>query len=324
MMSPDTSEQGVRSFTDPSKIDSDGNEGMVTLDMGNTASVILPEHEIESMQASRPKYRKWLVFTVIGLALLAIVMISVLIGVSTSSAKKSSHSSSSSSNANDATTLTIADDSGNTNGGAIDTGLNSTEGSTALTSTSAPNTASQQTLPPSTRQGCLSDRFDNENMAENSRLYPGQYICSMDETRQYQFGLTTSADLIYKDTATNETLLLFKNPYKKGKLTSNKVHPLEYYFSLTINGTFVMNMLNKTDPNAEWNPLWEAKPVYEIKLTENCLPHHDCPYLHIHQGGVVILNWIGYTINTGNALAVGGDDNWQTQNFLKIYTFDYV
>jgi hypothetical protein len=175
---------------------------------------------------------------------------------------------------------------------------------------------------PSARQGCLSDRFDNENMAENSRLYPGQFICSMDEARQYQFGLTPSADLIYKDSASNDTLLLFKNPYKKGKIPSLKNHPLEYFFSLTINGTFVMNMLNTTDPNSEWTSMWQAHPNYKIELTEKCLPHHDCPYLHIHQGGILVLNWIGLTINTGNALAVGSDDNWQTQNFFKIYDFD--
>jgi hypothetical protein len=314
MMTSNSERGGVPSSPDHTKIESDGDDGMVTLDMGNTVSVMPPEHEIESMRASRPKYRKWLVFTVIGLAVLAVVMISVLVGVSTSYAKENA----SSSNAVDVTgtTMTIADDSGNTDGGAIDT----TE--ILPTGSEAPNTASPQTQHPSVRQGCLSDRFDNENMAENNRLYPGQYICSLDETRQHQFGLTTSADLIFKDISTNETLLLFKNPYKKGKLA--EAHPLEYYFSLTINGTFVMHMLNTTDPNMEWAALWEAKPVYNIELTEKCLPHHDCPYLHVHQGGIVILNWIGYTINTGNELAVGNDDNWQTQNFLKVYTFEYV
>jgi len=169
--------------------------------------------------------------------------------------------------------------------------------------------------------GCLTDRFDNEHNDGNNRLYPGQYICSHGGQR-YRFGLTPFGDVIYEDVESQSVTKLYENPHplstNAGNATVDSQDSLQFYLTLQIDGTMVMHHVSKAKKNSQ---LWKAEPqrskggflegYADIDLTEQCIDGHDCPYLHVHQGGVMVLNWIDDT----------RDGDWQTQNFMKVYGF---
>ena len=76
-----------------------------------------------------------------------------------------------------------------------------------------------------------------------------------------------------------------------------------YYFSLQTDGTFVVH---GSDPDqAEWT----VAPNYKMHLTEQCLQEHDCPYLHLHAGGVLVVNYLDKQAK------------WQQKNILHVYSF---
>ncbi|CAB9507505.1 expressed unknown protein [Seminavis robusta] len=321
MMTSDTSERGMV-LSPQNSSDHDDAVPPVTLDMGNTVTVMSPTHdEMESREASR-KHPRWLVYTVIGLSVLAVAGIFTLVTVSAHGKKNTNQASQADAG------LTIIDDSpqnsGTNNGGAADVSPPMVTSPPAPTPSPTPHPV-HVTMPPSEKLGCLTDRFDNENYPENNRLFPGQYICSRDDERRFQFGVSPGGDLLWKDTEPNKTTtqVLFQNPYTpKGGVERPLPddHPFDYFFSLRTDGTFVMNVVNNTNPDVVVrSQLWTKKPKYKITLSEKCLPHHDCPYLHVHQGGTCVLNWIGMTI--GNPLQVGSNDNWQNHNFMKVYNF---
>ena len=74
----------------------------------------------------------------------------------------------------------------------------------------------------------------------------------------------------------------------------------DYHFSLQTNGTFV---LNGSPDN------WKVEPKHKMQLSEQCLQDHDCPYLHLHAGGVLVVNYIDKV------------EGWQQKNILRMYNF---
>ena len=105
-------------------------------------------------------------------------------------------------------------------------------------------------------------------------------------------------------------------------------HPdnFNFYLTLQTDGTMVMNQVhyveddNNNNKKKKVKALWTAAPKQgageylegaTIGLLEQCLPDHDCPYLHMHQGGVMVLNWVDDSRN----------DSWQSKNFMHVYGF---
>lgn len=86
--------------------------------------------------------------------------------------------------------------------------------------------------------------------------------------------------------------------------------PQKVYFELTTDGTMVIKS-QQTTPGEEEEVLW-TRPAEHLRDRPmihypRCLYNHDCPYLHLHADGVMVLNWIN------------PDDGWQVRNFLRVY-----
>lgn len=163
---------------------------------------------------------------------------------------------------------------------------------------------------PQYTKGCVfKDRFDNENNYQHNKLYPGQYICSTNHTNdseqhhRYRFGVSTEGDLVLQDTMYPESdtytynrTLMYRNP------NIPVVENTKCYFSLQINGTFVMH-------HGQQHSSGTVAPNREMHLHEQCLKEHDCPYIHLHADGVLVINYID------------GNNKWQAKNGLRVYSF---
>lgn len=161
-------------------------------------------------------------------------------------------------------------------------------------------------LSPEDEEGCLPDRFDNEQMelvdpsVNFNKLYPGQFICSKPyDVNQYRFGVTRLGNVVWKNTIAgeSETKILFEN-------TASHTNT---YFSLRIDATMVM-----TDETTGLI-LWELSPVnlkHPMSHYPLCLkdPYHDCPYFHLHSDGVMVLNYIP-----------NDEAGWQAKNLFQVY-----
>jgi len=159
---------------------------------------------------------------------------------------------------------------------------------------------------PGYEEGCLPDRFDNEQMelvdpsVNFNKLYPGQFICSKPyDVNQYRFGVTRLGNVVWKNTIAgeSETEILFENTASHTNI----------YFSLRIDATMVI-----TDETTGLI-LWESAPVnlkHPMSHYPQCLkdPYHDCPYFHLHSDGVMVLNYIP---NDGAG--------WQAKNLFQVY-----
>lgn len=134
---------------------------------------------------------------------------------------------------------------------------------------------------------CISDR-----LGQNESMSGGQAICSKDG--RYAFGLHVSqsaVSLVWKDCATGET----KKYYRKGEAND--------YFTMDENANFAVH-------GGDGQLKWEKDCLASVKRYPQCLskPMYDCPYLHLHRGGVVVLNYID-----------GWD--WISRNIKKMYDF---
>jgi len=92
---------------------------------------------------------------------------------------------------------------------------------------------------------------------------------------------------------------------------------LDYYFSMSTEAAFRIHRVMRT---ADYNIVAEALhwelPVSNYNITQvykNCLKTHDCPYLHLHQDGVMVLAWFDYTLAW---------DGWMEKNIRRCYDFD--
>lgn len=130
--------------------------------------------------------------------------------------------------------------------------------------------------------GCVGDR-----MGHDERLDVGKAICS--RKGQYVFGMDAGGSLIWRDCFEDESILLFQG------------EPGDY-FVMEDDAAFTVRDVNG-------NVKWRKDSQVEVHDTGRCLydPAFDCPYLHLHTGGVMVLNWI--------------DGQWKSRNFKKLYDF---
>ena len=170
--------------------------------------------------------------------------------------------------------------------------------------TLSPTTTPNDHPRPLQEEVCLPDRFDNTDMdvldatVNIKRLYPGQLICSKPYSeRRYRFGMTLEGHLIWEDTNSDQVIVLYENNDER-----------LLYFELTTDAT----MLLKEQSSQEDTTVWEGPALHlnnrPMSHHPRCLSNHDCPYLHMHSDGVMVLNWIS-----------GG---WATRNFVRVYGFD--
>lgn len=131
---------------------------------------------------------------------------------------------------------------------------------------------------------CIGDRVGNEE-----RLGLGTMMCS--HHGQYMFGMDESGSLVWRDCFQDEGKV-----YYEGEGGN--------YFFMRENAAFVVS-------GNEGDVKWERECKFEVHPTPWCLgkPAYDCPYLHLHSEGKLVLNWI--------------DDSgrWKSKDALKLYNF---
>jgi hypothetical protein len=157
---------------------------------------------------------------------------------------------------------------------------------------------------------CQTDHTDR--LGHKTPLYSGQAICN----HEYRFGL------LARDDGTNTTTTLQWQNCESGKIavlysySTNKKQKQEddVYFELQEDATFQLRSGSGSGSN---EVLWEKPSTYKIHATHECLhnPILDCPYLHLHKSGDVVLNWI----NSDNNGA------WMARNIKRSYKdFDFL
>ena len=166
--------------------------------------------------------------------------------------------------------------------------------------------------------GCRGDRFDNEgNRQKNNRLFAGQYVCSDDDDQRYWFGLdSTTGNLIWKDTQTDQLKTYYFNDYgypeeeetkSNDDITNNKEPTvLDYYFSISTEAAFRVHRVQRTEEYqiVEESLHWELPSTYNVSIVyKDCLFTHDCPYMHLHHDGVMVLAWLDFALSKWYVLA---------------------
>jgi len=131
---------------------------------------------------------------------------------------------------------------------------------------------------------CEGDRIQN-----GVKLKTGHFLC--DSYNRYRFGMDDTGSLLYADDKFNMTVTIYQG--KKGN-----------YFELLKDGTFTVN-------NSSDSVVWQEECSDDVSFSAECLPTrhyvYDCPYLHLHSGGTIVLNWIN------------SDDEWKERNILHMY-----
>jgi len=154
---------------------------------------------------------------------------------------------------------------------------------------------------------CQTDRIGHE-----SRLYPGQAICSSHKN-QFAFGLSSEGIFQWHDCFSDETSAFFNGTtYLDGNSSSSSSSDL--YFVMAVDASLGIyhrnNNNNKDDTTAADSLVWKSECQKHVTFFAQCLaprPVLDCPYLHLHSGGNVVLNWID------------GDGAWQDRNIQRVY-----
>lgn len=150
----------------------------------------------------------------------------------------------------------------------------------------------------SNKKKYYSDRIQN-----GEKLYVGEFICSINGI--YKLGLDINGNFIHIDSSkegNNQKSIYFN--YSKSIIS--EIEKKEYYyFVLQKDGAFTI-----FDHGIK---IWGKECNRNVSWSEICLSAHkidyECPYLHIHDGGVVVLNWIDE------------DDDWNERNIKRIYDF---
>lgn len=132
---------------------------------------------------------------------------------------------------------------------------------------------------------CIGERIKNE-----AKLLVGQLLCA--KHGESYFGMDKmSGSFVWYNEKKNRTKIL----YTEGQ--SND------YFMLKEDGRFIVY-------DKHGNEKWAKKcKDDDVHWNGNCLEKYDCPYLHLHGGGTIVLNYIksGY---------------WNEKNINKLYDFD--
>jgi hypothetical protein len=114
--------------------------------------------------------------------------------------------------------------------------------------------------------------------------------------------------LVWKDIVSSSVRTLYESPAPPtpppaDSLSEDAADELTSYFSLRSDGTLVVQR--------EQGSSWELPPKEVMELSKDCLQDHDCPYLHLHRDGVMVLNWIGEE-----------GTQWHEENYLKVYDIE--
>lgn len=158
----------------------------------------------------------------------------------------------------------------------------------APSSAAAPTPPSSSSPPKShpTKYKCEGDRIQN-----GVKLKTNHFLC--DHYKRYRFGVDAKGSLLYADDAFNMTAILYNGT--KGD-----------YFELLRDGTF-------TVCDSSGTIVWQEECSDDVGFSAECLPTHhktyDCPYLHLHSGGTIVMNWIN------------DQDDWKERNILHLYNF---
>lgn len=146
---------------------------------------------------------------------------------------------------------------------------------------------------------CFTDR-----LGQNDRLKSGQAICSRDD--RYMFGMENGT-LLWKDCTMENADVKQYYPMESdddvggSTMVDNAVGD---YFVMDETATFI---IYGSDGRIKWT--WESNA--SIQKYDTCLsePELDCPYLHLHKDGVVVLNYID------------GSGGWTSKNIKAMYDF---
>ena len=93
---------------------------------------------------------------------------------------------------------------------------------------------------------------------------------------------------------------------------------LNYYFSLSTEAAFRIHRVQRTEDYQVLSEalLWELPSTYTISsVYENCLYTHDCPYMHLHRDGVMVLAWLDFDLSPYY-------DGWMEKNIRGCYDFN--
>ena len=173
------------------------------------------------------------------------------------------------------------------------------------------------------------DRFDNEGNRElNHQLFAGQFVCSTPHegsngVRQYQFGIDPdTGDLILLNALDGTRRTYYTNEYHRAYLQRQEEKEedtmLDYYFSLTTEAAFRIHRVQRTHDYRIMSEelLWELPSTYTISsVYEDCLYTHDCPYMHLHRDGVMVLAWLDFELSPYY-------DGWMEKNIRGCYDFN--
>jgi hypothetical protein len=189
------------------------------------------------------------------------------------------------------------------------------------------------------QMGCRRDRFDNEgNRQENNHLFAGSYVCSNDSDQRYRFGIDPeTANLILRDSLTGQVRTYYWNEWHwnessslpSDQLTAEQTNSatlsltaeptvLDYFFTLSTKGAFRIWRVQRTEDYQvyEKNLHWELPSLFEIPTVyEDCLLKHDCPYMHLHEDGVMVLAWLDFENSEYF-------DGWMEKNIRRCYAFN--
>jgi len=138
-----------------------------------------------------------------------------------------------------------------------------------------PNRDGVEFISPTCDYTCMTDRLPHE-----SPLYPGQVLCN----REHRFGMTNDGELFMQDCLLDTVEIIWS---AKNAQLSPEQYPI--HFEMQKNGYFQII----SDPTGD--VLLEDGPKRNVTYHYMCLHHKpklDCPYLHLHPDGVLVLNWI--------------------------------
>jgi hypothetical protein len=122
---------------------------------------------------------------------------------------------------------------------------------------------------------------------------------------------------------TNATIPISFNLEAQSNCTSEEAEVneplfLDYYLALSTNGTLRIHRILRTMEYKIVDRIihWELAPSYSISTVhEDCLFTHDCPYMHLHHDGVMVLAWLDFELSQW-------DDGWMEKNIKRCYDFD--
>jgi len=158
---------------------------------------------------------------------------------------------------------------------------------------------------------CVGDRLQY-----GVKLHQGEFICS--KNRSFRLGMNSVGDFVWVNATTEEedTKIIYLNQneiFNRFRNGDNKNDESDrYFFSLESNGAFSVFENDFTiEKNKSENKIWSKECKQEVTKSTKCLSEYDCPYLHIHKGGVVVLNWIDKY------------DDWKERNIMRKKMYDF-